>query len=208
MKHASSRDLFAYWNERRGERPAPERGEIEPGAIRHVLGDAFILACDSAAGYPVRLAGTRVCALFCRELKNEPFAHLWAPASAAAIRDALWTVANEATGVVAGVTGRTEGGSALDLELLLLPLSCRRPHQARMIGVLAPAMAPYWLGEYPLAGLALGSHRLMTPELDGKGAPRLQAAPANGRLNRGFFVYEGGRNEQAQSAFTPPGRQD
>jgi hypothetical protein len=208
MKHASSRDLFAYWNERRGQRLAPERGEIEPAAIRHMLGDAFILAYDGAAGYPVRLAGTRVCALFCRELKNEAFANLWAPASMAAIRDALRTVAHEATGLVAGVTGRTERGATVDLELLLLPLSYRRAHQARMIGVLAPATAPYWLGEYPLAGLVLGSHRLITPELDGEGAPRLRAAPPNGRLNRGFFVYEGGRSEQPQSAFTPAGRQD
>ena len=43
MKHAASRELYAYWEERRGTRPAPERAEIEPGAIRGVLSDAFIL---------------------------------------------------------------------------------------------------------------------------------------------------------------------
>ena len=73
MKHTSTRELFAYWDRRRGRRPAPERGEIEPGPIRRVLGDTFILSFDEPAGHPFRLAGTRVCALFCRELKGEGF---------------------------------------------------------------------------------------------------------------------------------------
>ena len=34
MKHAASRELYAYWEEQRGRRAAPERAEIEPGAIR------------------------------------------------------------------------------------------------------------------------------------------------------------------------------
>ena len=81
MKHAASRELYAYWQERRGPRPAPERAEIEPGAIREMLSEAFILALDDAAGYPFRLAGTRVCALFGRELKGESFVGLWAETS-------------------------------------------------------------------------------------------------------------------------------
>ena len=70
MKHAASRQLYAYWEERRGRRAAPERAEIEPGAIRGALSDAFILSLDAARGHPVRLAGTRVCALFDRELRG------------------------------------------------------------------------------------------------------------------------------------------
>ena len=58
MKHAASRELYAYWEERRGRRAAPERAEIEPGAIRGALSDAFILSLDAARGHPVRLAGT------------------------------------------------------------------------------------------------------------------------------------------------------
>ena len=57
MKHAASRELYAYWEERRGTRPAPERAEIEPGAIRGALSDAFILSLDRNADHPVRLAG-------------------------------------------------------------------------------------------------------------------------------------------------------
>ncbi|MGB9364875.1 MAG: PAS domain-containing protein, partial [Xanthobacteraceae bacterium] len=66
MKQASSRELFGYWAARRGARAAPERGEIEPSAIRRALGDVFILEFDRRSGHPFRLAGTRVCALFGR----------------------------------------------------------------------------------------------------------------------------------------------
>ena len=71
MKNASSQELYAYWEKQRGTRSAPARTDIEPGAIRHILSDAFILALDGDAGHPFRLAGTRLCALFGRELKGE-----------------------------------------------------------------------------------------------------------------------------------------
>ena len=41
MKHAASSELYAYWQEKRGKRPAPERADIEPGAIRGALSDAI-----------------------------------------------------------------------------------------------------------------------------------------------------------------------
>ena len=77
MKHPSNRDLFGYWNERRGARLAPERADIEPSAIRQILGDTFVLEVDSRASHPFRIAGTRLCALFGRELKGESFVRLW-----------------------------------------------------------------------------------------------------------------------------------
>ena len=95
MKHPSSRELFEYWNERRGRRCAPDRADIEPGAIRRVLADTFILTFDAEAGHPFRIAGTRVCAAFGRELKSEPFVGLWAPQSTALVRDLLAVVATE-----------------------------------------------------------------------------------------------------------------
>ena len=61
--------------------PAPARAEIDPVAIRHALGDTFILAADFAGELRFRLAGTRICALFCRELKGEAFGALWGEAS-------------------------------------------------------------------------------------------------------------------------------
>jgi hypothetical protein len=74
MKHQSARAVFDYWNKKRGTRPAPERADIDPTEIRHALSDTFMLAADFVDQLRFRLAGTRVCALFGREIKGEAFA--------------------------------------------------------------------------------------------------------------------------------------
>src|SRR5438132_7811566 len=99
MKHESICQLFEYWNERRGAREAPERSDIEPGAIRRALADTFILSFDGCAGYPFRIAGTRICAAFGRELKNVAFVDLWRMQDRPLIAQILSSVAQEHIGV-------------------------------------------------------------------------------------------------------------
>lgn len=188
MKHAASRELYAYWDERRGERPAPERADIEPGAIRKVLSDAFILALDGGAGHPFRLAGARVCALFGRELKSESFIGLWAAASQPIVSDLLAILNDERVGTVAGVTAQNADGDPIDLELLLLPLGASRPSLARTIGVLVPIKAPQWLGSSPIGALTLGSRRHIGASVETRLLPRFMAP-----RRRHLTVYEGGR---------------
>jgi hypothetical protein len=200
MKHAASRELYAYWEEKRGSRPAPERAEIEPGAIRGVLSDAFILALDRDAGYPVRLAGTRVCALFGREIKAASFLDFWAESSRPTVAGLLSILSDECTGTVAGVTARNESGDAIDLELLLLPLGARRPVFARIIGVLAPLQVPSWLGATPIGPLTLGGRRHIGAELDKRLLPRFMAP----RGRRGLLVYDGGRRAVPPAATPNP----
>ena len=77
MKHPSSREFFAYWDEKRGDARAPERSDIEPGAVRGLLGDILVLSYDSEAGYPFRVAGTRISALLGRDLKDQSFSGLF-----------------------------------------------------------------------------------------------------------------------------------
>ncbi len=190
MKHAASRELYAYWQELRGRRPAPERAEIEPGAIRGVLSDAFILALDRGADYPFRLAGTRACALFGRELKGQSFIALWDDASRRTVRDLLAILVDEWVGTVAAATGQTRGGGLVELELLLLPLSAGRPSLARSIGVLAPLKIPPSLGLDPVSVLTLGSRRHVGAAVEKRLLPRFLAP----RSRRGFVVYDGGRS--------------
>jgi hypothetical protein len=188
MKHPASRELFAYWEERRGKRSAPERADIEPGAIRKVLSDAFILAIDGGAGHPFRLAGTRVCALFGRELKGDPFIGLWAGASQPVVSNLLAILNDERVGTIAGVTAQNADGEPIDLELLLLPLSASRPSLARTIGILAPLKEPQWLGSSPIGALTLGSRRHIGVSVETRLLPRFMA-PRRSHL----VVYEGGR---------------
>src|SRR5260370_17159175 len=95
MKHPSSREFFAYWDEKRGGANAPDRSEIEPGAVRELLGDIFVLSYDATAGHPFRVAGTRVCALAGCDLKDRSFSALFAPDARREIEDIITIVAEE-----------------------------------------------------------------------------------------------------------------
>src|SRR5262245_27176033 len=96
MKHVSTRVLFAYWDGLRRERAAPERGEIEPGAIRHILADTFILDLAEPGSAVFRLAGTRLCALFGGEMKGQDFAALWRRQAGSDIDHMIATVMGDA----------------------------------------------------------------------------------------------------------------
>lgn len=159
MKHVTSRSLFAYWDGLRGQRIAPERADIEPGEIRDLLADMFILevAGRSAA---FRLAGTRLCALFGRELTRSPFATLWGNRGPDA-SGLVETVAQDATGVVAGLLGASSSGEELPLELLLLPLRHRARASVRVLGALSATAWPLWAGIEPIVGLTTMSVRVL-----------------------------------------------
>ncbi|HZL60757.1 MAG TPA: PAS domain-containing protein [Pseudolabrys sp.] len=200
MKHQSTRAVFDYWNKKRETRPAPARADIDPTEIRHALGDTFMLAADFVDQLRFRLAGTRVCALFGREIKGEAFAALWSEASREAIDHLLAIVTNEATGTVAGLTARTEDGAETELELLLLPLAHVGHARIRAFGVLAPIIPPYWIGATPVVELTLGTLRHIGADADISIAPRFMPAATGSRVQHGFVVYSGGRE-------TPSGEQ-
>jgi len=191
MRHPSIRELFDYWNLQRGSRPAPDRGDIEPGAIRRVLADTFILSFDQAMGHPFRIAGTRVCAAFGRELKNERFLDLWAADSHEQVRDLVNVVGTEAVGVVASAHGTSTAGTTHDVELLVLPLSHRGRNGARVLGAMAPRDAAYWLGACTLGHLTLGNLRYLGSGLEP--APPIAPVRPEGRIRHGFIVYDGGQ---------------
>ena len=77
MKHPSSQQFFAYWDEVRGPDKAPARAAFEPGPVRHLLGDSFVLAYGQIGGFPFRVAGTRLCALLGCDVKGQDFNALW-----------------------------------------------------------------------------------------------------------------------------------
>jgi len=192
MKHASTRALFSYWQERRGSRPAPTRDEIDPRAIAPALGDTFTLSADFADQLRFCLAGTRVCALFCREIKGEVFSHLWRETDRRTIEDVLGIVTCETEAVVTGLAGKAEDGASADLEMLLLPLALAGRARTCVLGVLVPATPTYWIGVKPIVGLSLKAVRHLGVET----AAGSFGPPEGSRLRHGFTVYSGGRDDE------------
>lgn len=192
MKHPASRELYRYWTAVRGTRPAPDRDDIDPAALRPILADCFILTAAPAAGHPFRIAGTRLCALFGRELKGSSFTELWAGASRPLIGQLLAEVLEDVCGLVLGVQANGRAGEDLALELVVLPLTHRASAEGRILGTLTPLAAPYWLGTEPVGALEVGTFRNLTAGV----VPT--RGLADGTTGRSFGAAFGG------AGFAPP----
>jgi hypothetical protein len=189
MKNTSTRLVFEYWDALRGERTAPERGEIEPGALRHALADTFVLE-NEPIGPVFRLAGTRLCALLGHELRGRAFTALWSEVeSQSEMRRLTQTVMDESAGAVAGLTGETRTGAPIYLELLLLPLRYRGRTHARMLGALSAAITPEWLGLDTIDTMRMISLRMLWPGIGLSQQPQLQTRVRAPK----FMVLPGGR---------------
>jgi hypothetical protein len=186
MKHAASRTLFAHWDAVRGERASPERNQIDPGAIRHILADTFILEAGVNDTAVFRLAGTRLCALFRRELRGHPFEKLWPARGTPEARRSIDIVMNEAAGLVSGLVGATPEGATINLEMILLPLRLCGRTRALALGTLSPGMTPAWLGFHPVTHLDIVSQRVIQTSRLRVGV-RLPQRPSQ------FVVHHGGR---------------
>jgi hypothetical protein len=183
MKHPSTREFFAYWDMKRGAARAPDRSEIEPGAVRELLGDIFVLSYDATSGYPFRVAGTRVCALLGCDLKDRSFSALFDAAARRQMEEIVAVVAEEMLAAVAGLTATAPDGSPAHLELLLLPFSARAHAPISMTGLLAPLEGE----QGPLKDFNLTSWRYLGQQPE-KLMPR---ALRKLKIAHGFMVYEG-----------------
>lgn len=187
MKHATTRILFAYWDALRGTRAAPDRADVQPGGMRHILADAFILSNEEGANF--RLAGSRICALFSRDLGGSSFGALWHASDLTEIEQLLGHVVEDTVGIVLGVLGTNVNGSEIAMEAILLPLRHLGRTDTRMLGALSPSTLPSWAGLVPLAELRVRSVRIIDPTY--REHQDIGMAALGERRNH-FVVHEGG----------------
>ncbi len=207
MKLDGSMALFQYWNRLRGDRPAPKRTEIEPADIKSLLADTFILEKDVRGEAVFRLAGTRLCATYGRELKGFAFASLWKEKDQRLIHRLSFTAFSAKSVVVVAYRGISRNGRATDFELVMLPLDGGLENP-RCLGSVAAAERPFWLGADPIIESAIDTVRVVDPDREPlflKNRPAIPVPPlapgdatlargaGSGRRIRHLVVLEGGR---------------
>lgn len=121
MRQKSTKALFTYWDKVRDGRRAPRRFEIEPAQIAGLLPETFILE-RSTPGYRFRLAGTRLCQLFGRELRGADFLALWDKEDAQAVQTLLRAVFDHALVGRATFVGHRRSGGTERYDMCVLPL--------------------------------------------------------------------------------------
>jgi hypothetical protein len=206
MKHEGTVALFQYWDRLRDGRPAPRRTEIEPADIRNLLADTFIIETDARKEPVFRLAGTRLCAIFGRELKGFAFPSLWAQRDQRVVARLLSGALHQHSVAVIEFEGTSRSGRTLPLEMIALPLegSAESP---RALGSVTALERPYWLGVDPIVECRIESLRAIDPDREPmylRNRPALTVPPlaadpvsiagsGSGRRVRHLVVLEGGR---------------
>ncbi|MEZ5781320.1 MAG: PAS domain-containing protein [Rhizobiaceae bacterium] len=209
MKQDGSLTLFHYWNRLRQDRPAPKRTDIEPADIKSLLGDTFILERDTRGQAIFRLAGTRLCAIYGRELKGFGFSSLWREQDRQAISRLIAGVFDSKAVVTFEFEGFSRDDRSVNFEFILLPLDGGLENP-RCLGALSTESRPFWLGSHPINDARLGSVRVLDPNRDPlflKNRPSIPLPPSqrtavtsttdillsNARRIRHLIVLDGGR---------------
>lgn len=204
MKHASSRELFGYWDRIRGGEPAPARNDIEPSDIRRILADTFILEVVNRESYIVRLAGTRICSIYGREVKGTDFLDLWSGEDRQAVATLATAVSVDAAGALISAALFNARDQSAAGEFLLLPL--RHGDGAsydRILGSCATLERPYWLSGAAVVRQEVTGLRLVWPDdrphflrrtMDREQASSVIPFPGDRRRRPQLTLLEGGKD--------------
>ena len=163
MQLLATKELYTYWESIRAGRPSPERNDIDPGAIRSVLADTFILDFDNQNGFPFRIAGSKTNAMFLTELRGVSFLKLWREADHEEIKSILRRLGSEIQPFCLGAEARPPGLSRLEIEAMLLPLRHQGSTRSRVLGSIAARSTPHWLSLISVGLMTLTSARVLDP---------------------------------------------
>ncbi len=199
MQQATSRQLYAYWDRVRNGRLAPRRFEIEPAKVANLLPETFIAECEGLLSYRFRLAGTRICEQFGRELRGGDLLGLWGPRDRHAFASLLRHVVSDAAAGHVLFDAYSDINRQAHFELVVMPLIHAGPSINRLLGAITAIEPPFWLGSTPLVRLEMVDMHLVWP--DGDPAPAraplaTQAATAEiiNLARKRPRVYPGGGN--------------
>lgn len=186
MRHKTSVEIFNYWTRMRGSAHAPLRAQIDPAAIRHILPQIFILEMTDIGETRFRLAGTMICNVFGRELRDGLFSALWGGSQPGNAVEIARGVMNHAAPALLIATGHTASGRSMSFEITLLPMRSSEDCCDRLLGCLVPTNSVGWLGAEPLTALSLDRSRLLHDR-----ASATDAAPVEPKSVKSVLVSKG-----------------
>ncbi len=175
---------------------APCRLEIEPSRIYSILPETFIIEKKIDQSYAFRLAGTRICQQFGRELRGHDCVTIWRREDRQMIEELLDSLSADGRVGLIKFTGSTDTGRSATFEMIVLPLLHPDQNQliSRFLGAIAVSGNTYWLGSWPLTELAVNSIECFWTRDDGsicnKSQPGQNASTNNGQPKKVLRKYE------------------
>ncbi|MGL4489771.1 MAG: PAS domain-containing protein [Rhizobiaceae bacterium] len=163
MEHRGISELFLYWNRLRDDRVAPTRREIEPMDIRSFLADTFILENGMREDATFRLAGTRVCSVFGRELKNFTFYSIFNQADLSIVKRLVQSCFKDKSISVISFEGTSKSKRTLMFDCIILPLDGENESD-RIFGAIFARDKPFWLGADIIVDCKVNTVRVLDPD--------------------------------------------
>lgn len=145
--HPSSRALFRWWEAMRAERAAPHRALLDLKQVGGLVPDLFILERDRPRhSYRWRLAGTRICELYRRELTGSDVFTGWDNFERETMRRLLDGVAGRLQPAVMRLRLHTSLSQTIGAEWIALPLQPQNGTGIQVFGGLFPFRGNSGLG--------------------------------------------------------------
>lgn len=179
MFHSNTTKLIAYWRDLRGEAFVPVRADVDPVAIREVLGQTFMLGRVAHAEFRFRLAGGLICNAHHRNLRGSDFCDLWNDDDRLQIKLCLEQMMRNGEPVVLGASADA-GPFASSVEVFLAPLMNREGIIDRVFGGFQPLMPMSVLHDRPIERLTISRIARALDHVED--LPRLRLAAVSGRL--------------------------
>ncbi len=139
MRQTAATAILTYWQSIAPESGVPQRTAIEPKALKSYLPDLFILERLDRAVFAFRLAGTRLCARYGRELRDHDFVRLWPLEQHGRILEALNACLQTPGPVKLSGVAATLDNATVTFDVLLMPIADANGVVSRVLGAMLPA---------------------------------------------------------------------
>ncbi|MEP1208210.1 MAG: PAS domain-containing protein [Rhizobiaceae bacterium] len=172
MRQKNTKQMMDYWLNlywQSGNEPGqpaaqnwPSRNNIQPSECRSILGNMFILERDGA-DVNYRLAGTQLCSMYGRELKQEGFSEAFVGEDRRSAESWVYRLGIDDYTVLICSLGETAYGETVNIETLMLPLLHEGQAGERILGITTACENPAWLGTTPIIEQSIRSVRILRP---------------------------------------------
>jgi hypothetical protein len=162
--HPGSRALFRYWESIRGEDFAPSRRRLDLDRIRALVPSLFIFERRPGKGYVWRLAGTKLCQLWRRELTGTAVLSEWDAFEKHTIERFLDGVVLSHQPFVLKFRLVSSIGHDIGAEMIGLPLRSLNGNDIHVFGAIMPFRDIEPLGYDHICAIELASARVIWTE--------------------------------------------
>lgn len=138
MRQAAATKILSYWDSLSADSAVPAASAVDPRALKSHLPDLFMIERLDRAVFAFRLAGTRMCQRFGRELRDHDFVRLFPAAQQGDVLAQLTSALQTGESLVLDARAATLDGTIVAAEIVLMPLTDAEGRVVRLLGALLP----------------------------------------------------------------------